>query len=662
MKKRRFKKRKVVLAFLVFSVFLAMIIFGAKIYLFINLFLGNDVLITITTDNENFFLSHGESQDIKIKTDILTNPFCSIYCDYSFIDISSGHILDNANFSLKIIAPVTKNYTLVPPSKGIGQKLYRFDIECKSERTFLCHTTEELKKRNLLITLNYDLNLEEKEANQEYRKQILELVEKEALISSFLADYKLPLDQLNESVSMDNLILEYDSLKASASSLNQSINNLTVFLNNQEYAELSSKIPELDNSFLGFKNNLSYFNKTVFNLISGYNSASLKLVALQSDLKNFQYINVSNETLTVIDKAILDFNNLSVKKTSLIEKELEIALISISLSSINLTTNLSNLTETFISNESINQISRTKIDFPNFSYYSPDPPVLMEKVQTCCLFNQCHECCNDSCYSDKTKFPVIFIHGHDFSKIVSAEYNLNIFDEMQRALENEGYLDAGSMLIGPEEENLSGILGKINYPVTVKASYYFDSYQSRDQNIILQTKQDNLDTYAIRLNDIVNSVKFKTNREKVIIISHSMGGLVFRRYLQIFGEGDISKAILIASPNHGVNGTVLKYCSVFGAELECEDMDPANLFLNKLDNAKNPKIPIYNIIGIGCDTDGETGDKVVTNNSAYLSYAKNYFINGTCEGSNFQYLHTLMVSPSKTPEVYKIIKEILKEN
>ena len=141
-----------------------------------------------------------------------------------------------------------------------------------------------------------------------------------------------------------------------------------------------------------------------------------------------------------------------------------------------------------------------------------------------------------------------------------------------------------------------------------------------------------------------------------------MGGLVTRRYLQIFGDNSVYKGILIASPNHGVNGTILKYCSLFGAKLECDDMAPDSLFLNKLNNAKKPTIPIYNIIGIGCDTDGETGDTVVTNKSAYLDYATNYFINGTCSELNFNSLHTKIVDPNKNPQVYNIVKEILKEN
>jgi len=75
MKKRRLKKRKLVIAVLILFVVLALLIFGAKIYLIVNLFLGNDVLIKLSTANENLFLVHGDSKEVSIKTDILTTKF-----------------------------------------------------------------------------------------------------------------------------------------------------------------------------------------------------------------------------------------------------------------------------------------------------------------------------------------------------------------------------------------------------------------------------------------------------------------------------------------------------------------------------------------------------------------------------------------------------------
>lgn len=661
MKKRKFRKRKIVLALIIFLVFLALLIFGAKVYLLVNLFLGNDVLIKLSTSNENLFLVHGDSQNLSLKTDILTNPFCSVDCGFNFVDLSTGEIFENSSFSLKTIQPVTKTYLLKAPLKGTGQKLYRFNIECHSKKTFLCHTTEEIKKRNILITLNYDLNAEEKQANSGSKSYILNYLERFESIDSNLNIYQNKLIELNKTLNIESSFVKYAQIVDLTNSVNKSLENLTILWQEEDYSNLNSELINSNKSLSELELSFNSLNLTIFSIITDYNNLIENLSKVQNSLENLKKINASNETVKKINELINEFNHVSIfNRTSLLEKQIQLSLLYNHLSVYQV--NETNSSLIYMPNETLIPLNLTLVNLPLVLEKPISYLPLKEQPSVCCLSNQCNECCNESCYSDKTKFPIIFIHGHDFSKSISAEYNLNIFDEMQRSLEKDGYLDAGSILISPDQENLSGILGKPIYPITIKASYYFDSYQSRDQNIILQTKQDNLDTYALRLNDIINSVKFKTNREKVIIVAHSMGGLVTRRYIQIFGENSLEKVVLIATPNHGVNGTILKYCSLFGAKLECDDMNPNSLFLNKLNNAKKPIIPIYNIIGIGCDTDGETGDRVVTNKSAYLDYARNYYINGTCDEPNFKYLHTVMVDPNKNIEVYNLVKKILKEN
>ena len=88
-------------------------------------------------------------------------------------------------------------------------------------------------------------------------------------------------------------------------------------------------------------------------------------------------------------------------------------------------------------------------------------------------------------------------------------------------------------------------------------------------------------------------------------------------------------------------------------------MDQNSLFMNKLNNAPSPTIPIYNIIGLGCNTNGEPGDGVVTNSSQYLDFAKNYYINGTCKENEFQYIHTDIINPEKYPEIVELIGKFL---
>jgi len=115
---------------------------------------------------------------------------------------------------------------------------------------------------------------------------------------------------------------------------------------------------------------------------------------------------------------------------------------------------------------------------------------------------------------------------------------------------------------------------------------------------------------------------------------------------------------MITIPNHGIESSI---CSVFGEVLECRDMAQDGLFLNKLNYAKLPNIPIYNIIGTGCKMGNETGDGVVTKDSAYLEEADNFEVTGSCDELKLQYFHNDILNPIKYPEVYQKIKELLKK-
>ncbi len=162
------------------------------------------------------------------------------------------------------------------------------------------------------------------------------------------------------------------------------------------------------------------------------------------------------------------------------------------------------------------------------------------------------------------------------------------------------------------------------------------------------------------MKEIIDNIKIETGKKKVIIVAHSMGGLVSRRYLQIFGDGNVEKAILIATPNHGISGNTARYCSILGEGLECRDMKAESLFMNKLSSGIIPEIPIYTIIGVGCDMVGRDGDGVVLRDEVMLDWTKNYIIEGSCSSTSF--LHTQLLDVGLYPSVYEIIERILKEN
>jgi pimeloyl-ACP methyl ester carboxylesterase len=157
-------------------------------------------------------------------------------------------------------------------------------------------------------------------------------------------------------------------------------------------------------------------------------------------------------------------------------------------------------------------------------------------------------------------------------------------------------------------------------------------------------------------------VKYRTNKDKVVIVSHSMGGIVTRRYLQIFGGENVEKAILVTSPNHGIDDKIRDYCAVIGPEVSCNELDKDSSFMADLNTAPISKVPIYNIVGVGCNMGAETGDGFIKNSSQYLDSATNYYFTGKCNEPNFEFFHEYIVFPDKYPAVYNKIYEILKNS
>jgi hypothetical protein len=275
---------------------------------------------------------------------------------------------------------------------------------------------------------------------------------------------------------------------------------------------------------------------------------------------------------------------------------------------------------------------------------------------SCCYMGNCKQCCYYSC-SEKN-YPVIFLHGHSINKELPADYSLDVFNEIKQKLSKEGYIDAGAVIISSSSE-VNGLWGKVDVPVLVTASYFFDTYKTKDGEVINSSTGESIDTYAERLNRIVKIIKARTGKDKVIIVSHSMGGLVTRDYLDIYGKTDVDKVILVTSPNHGVDDKVRDYCSVFGSKEPCAEMDKDGLFIKRINMNSKAIVPTYNIIGIGCNMGNETGDGIIKSSSQYLPYATNYYVKGTCDELNFDYLHGDIIFPDKYPEAYDIIKSIL---
>ncbi|MEM0230606.1 MAG: alpha/beta fold hydrolase [Candidatus Woesearchaeota archaeon] len=299
---------------------------------------------------------------------------------------------------------------------------------------------------------------------------------------------------------------------------------------------------------------------------------------------------------------------------------------------------------------------------PNLNIsFTPWQLTLSKTYPLCCANNTCSRCCPSPECSSKP-YPIILLHGHLSYEKNSPELTINSFSAMQQKLEELGYINAG--LINMDENIPQGEWGRNPNPVSVRASYYYISYYNLGVQAVEVRKTDSIENYAIRLKEIVEEVKRRTGSDKVVIIAHSMGGLVAREYISIFGDESVDKLVTIGTPNYGIEGALVTLCPIFGSKKECEDMTKDSIFLKRLNAPQNiPKhARIYTISAVGCETYGKDGDGVIIAENVVLPFAKNYRIRGICTSAIKRDLHSTMIQPSLHPETFEIIKEILNDN
>jgi len=289
----------------------------------------------------------------------------------------------------------------------------------------------------------------------------------------------------------------------------------------------------------------------------------------------------------------------------------------------------------------------------------------VEHQSQCKVFGVIRPCCEDNeCRNDKKSFPIIFLHGHSFQLADSPQYSLDAFNKIRDSLIEEGYLIGGTILPTSEYGDVpQGDWGKSGAPVTIKVTYYYGVYNEQGRVINKPSKSESISTYAKRINDIIELIKYRTGRDQVNIIAHSMGGLVSREYIRQFGSDSVYKLIMIGTPNHGIYGQVADSCSFFGAGTECAEMESTSNFITTLNSGDETigDTKYYTIAGSGCIFTGIDGDGVVRSSSVPLEGATNYKINGQCSGFFNRDFHGELLNPSKYNEVLDYIKGILKE-
>lgn len=620
--------------------------------LYFQALLGNDLFLTLNLNQDNFEVKNGETFSIEAHSAIITNPFCSANCNLTLVDLTNQEVLFYEDLQIYVSNPSTKNYNVVVDESRFGQKFYRVDLRCTSQTSLFCYTTTNNTKHvSKIAFVQHSLNDEQNKSFNLIGKEI-------SLLNSRYNSLVLNLNSLNVLIKENNSLdlSAFDSRVSSSIEKTKAI-NLEDIIQDYSRQELSSIQKDMANkarSISKLEYEFNEINESVLLEINQYNTFANNVRVFETSLADVSFSSWDNSSVLLLDDLILKFNNylnLFSRYGNITYKESIYQNISSLVNGFDFSVLSSG---DFPTNFSVLNISLENL---SISYPNANTTFNISSSPVCCAFGECSACFMKNSSMD---YPVILLHGHSFNEKVSAVASLEVFNSLQEKLENDGYFNAGSFFYAGYEDYSYRTFGGINVPISIKASYYFDVFSSDSGVSLLETKTDNIDTYSIRLKEIIDNVKYITGKDKVILVTHSMGGLVARRYLQVFGSENVERLIMVAAPNYGVDGFVVDYCTIFGTEDECNDMNSDSLFLNKLSKQTSLDIPVYNIIGEGCSWENSNGDGIVKVDSAYLPFAKNYYVNGSCSG--FNYFHSEILNVWKYPEVYDLVKKSLEEN
>ena len=791
-------RKKVLFGFVLGVVF--MLFFGAKIVLYVQFLLGNDIVIELTPGVEEITIAHGEEKKVEVEVKASANPFCEVSCTEKWIDLASLHVVKKEGMILYLGVSSTRSFSITAKGEDERYGLYRYEVACQGKESLLCHTKEKPTEREVLVKVHIVLNEEENKKKEGLNVDLNKIEGELKWLQRVTAWESESVAVLNGTILQSMFDAEVEQSKGIVQKEERWMDDARALWKEQQFASIQklivdSTIEQSVGMVGGVQQEINGTIEEYNNLVAGLNERKEPLKEMQQELPVFnqsvndnvmvlsEKYNLLLQNITAVDfkTSKMLFDNLTIEfgvvrgvvmnenKIEQREKALELLLNQRMLCTISgvcgnssLVTEIMGSTGTvmqrcgevkkFVEQYTLLQMqmkelmkgvgyAQDKKVLDNVSMYVQNiresekagmllelqtvnksefggmgllklgtkekvsfaanvnvtplavlemgsfvqecmlPNVILgvlenvtigpimlpevkwqekkvefgEQIPKCCVLGSCSSCCVEkSC----GKYPLLFIHGHAFNKDLSAEYSLNAFNALQTKLEEEGYVNAGVVsLYTPTTEGVE-TWGEFVQPMSVKGSYYYDTYFTAGGYTLVQQKSERIETYALRLKELIETVQYKTGRDKVIIVAHSMGGLVSRRYMQLFGEGSVAKLIMIGTPNKGVVGNVAQYCDIIGEQRECEDMNEKSLFMGKLNAGKKPGVPTFAIVGIGCAMDGKEGDGVVLKENAQLDGAKTTFVKGSCEGLGM--LHTEMLDVTKYPEVYTAIVEAVK--
>jgi len=642
-----------------------------------------DLIVSLQASQKSISLDTGESANVTFFMRSLSRIGCFTECNLSFVDASSSIIVDETLIQMNnSLQEYIRSYSIQAPKYGEGQVIYSFSARCQNVYSKSCPYNNTIVHKTSLITLDYKLPEEFRILKPGLKQKLENLLNEYSEIEVRQQNLGLGLSALHlANAAMDD---EFEYYKGK-------INSLIELWNQQRYDELNRNI-NLDLSQLSEDINSSFSPIREFNLLIDYAnrtqsdipfvlavSSSFNLTDSDELSKRFYPLleSLSSRKLDAARGYKEQFDSgylvASSKVSSLFDSIISDARITANAPSLKekLTViqgycrdsgylNASNETMEILMNdcEKMNSMKTGPISDMNLSRIPEDFNLketkftLNENLPICCIFGKCSACClNASC----SFTPLLLVHGHRFNDENSPDYSVVDYELLQEEFEKHGYINAGTITpasgIAEVPEKEWGLTGN---SLSVTATYYGENGTNQS-----------ISNYASILNDEIELIKFRTGQRKVDIMAFSMGGLVVRRYLQMYGEDSVDKFIMVGVPNNGTSGAVSTLCPVFGSETECSEMQTGSPFMSELRSYMPKDARLYGLVGSGCMMDnGEDGDGIVELKSAVfedpLDPVKIFKINGNCP-STTDPLHLSMLRLQAHPETFQKILEILKE-
>jgi triacylglycerol lipase len=154
----------------------------------------------------------------------------------------------------------------------------------------------------------------------------------------------------------------------------------------------------------------------------------------------------------------------------------------------------------------------------------------------------------------------------------------------------------------------------------------------------------NIETFSRQLHQRIEVISQATGQTKLIIIAHSMGGLVVRQYMTEHGSTHIAKLITLGSPHHG---TRLAYLGVgkCSKQMSTNSQWISALAINEKHQPKPPTTSIYTV----------NDDLVYPPETARLGWAENVQVN---QVGHVGLLYSPAVAALVVGEVVKLTAQI----